>query len=119
MDYLARVVTVLLLLLKFFGGGIIIVMSETTKIFLTHDRYHEKRYEITKEILTALVGTVDLDIIKAKKQRETMVFYSLQLADDLMQGLNYTVSQAGNNNQTINSLADLMRANEKNDKKEE
>lgn len=87
------------------------------KNFLTYHRFHEKRYEITKEILTSLVTTVDLETIKHKKQRETMVFYSLQLADDLMNGLNYGVAQGNSANagQTITSLADLMRASKEDD----
>lgn len=84
------------------------------KNFLTYHSYHEKRYEITREILTSLVSTIDLDTIKAKKQRETMVFYSLQLADDLMNGLDYDIAQGNSANagQTITTLADLMRAND-------
>lgn len=87
-------------------------MKDTPKNLLSYDSYFEKRYEITKEVLVALVGTMELDIIKAKKQREAMVFYSLQLADDLMNGLNYGLSQSGdsNNSQTITSIADLMKA---------
>jgi hypothetical protein len=91
-------------------------MIKKVKITVSSKEYHQKRYEIAKDLLAAVISREYLEMTDSKLH-ESMTYNSVHLADALLNELGITaqgevpIEPAGD--KSIHSLAELLRSEKK------
>ena len=85
-------------------------MKVFKKIEISQQEYHQKRYEISKEVLSGVITQEKLDSLGEVKQQESLIFNCINLADVLMKELGYFYKDASNPDETsVRNLNDLLK----------
>lgn len=98
--------------------------------------YQQKRYEISKDLLTSYYTSISIERLIDDKQRDSVIFNCIQLADMLMNDLGYvaqasasassstktnsvpnpkTNTSAKGDEKSIHNLTELLKKNEDDD----
>jgi hypothetical protein len=79
------------------------------KTSISAQEYQEKRYEVAKAIISSVMTAADLQSGESK-QRTSIIFNSLQVADSLLEEL-YTKSFArgGGDEPSVHNLSDILK----------
>jgi len=84
------------------------------------DEYQQKRYEISKEMLAAIYNRMSIEDLIEAKQRDSIIFNCIQIADMLLGDLGYapqsqvqtstqTPARSGSGEKSVHKLADLLK----------
>lgn len=78
--------------------------------------YQQKRYEISKDLLSSYYASISIERLIDDKQRDSVIFNCIQLADMLMSDLGYVAqskinTNAKGNERSIHNLSDFLKKN--------
>jgi hypothetical protein len=84
-------------------------MKFTNKIEVTDKEYFQKRYEISKNILSSVLTHEKLETLTEVKQQTSMIFNCISLADVLLKELGYFYkSNAPKDETSMHKLSDIL-----------
>ncbi len=80
------------------------------KIQISISEYHQKRFEIARDLLASTVGAGNINMTNTEtKESESIVYNCAVMADMLLAELGYIKESANQEDMSINNLKDILR----------
>ncbi len=84
-------------------------MAPKAQIDVTFDEYQQKRFELVKDLVAAVCSKESLDLFNELKQRESIVYNCMLMADTILKEMGYRVVQ---DSTSIRSLQSILKTKE-------
>jgi hypothetical protein len=90
-------------------------MSTKKYVYFTNDVFQKMRFDASKEILASIITSERINKMTEQKQRESMAYMCVQMADALMMALDFQPRTVTKDGSQMHDITKLMAELKKDD----
>jgi len=90
-------------------------MNTKKNIYFSSEAFQKMRFEAAKDILASIITSEQLNKMTEQKQRESIAYMCIQMADALMSALDFQARTVTKEGSQMHDITKLMEEIKKND----